>query len=78
MLGDFYCRDIKRNMDELCRDEVVVDDVEKVVDDVTTEVPDNLNEVDVDESPPNSSNALTLNSFMLIPVIMPFVIHFRL
>jgi hypothetical protein len=77
MLGDFFCRDIKRNMDELCRDEdeeeltdvADVTDVVNTSESVTTEYDDNLNDIDVDESPPKSFGSRLTFGFEL-PVIV--------
>ena len=76
MLGDFFCRDIKRNMDELCRDDeedfIDVTDVTNGVDNAesaTTEYEENLNEIDVDESP-HKSVGLQLNSSLELFVII--------
>lgn len=70
MLGDFFCSDIKRNMEELCRDDQ--DDDDEMVQEITT-LPaatndddgnsvttesDDLNEIDVDRKP-RKSNAPT-------------------
>ena len=67
-LDDFLCADIKRNMEELCRDEedeiegvvvnvdvttVVTDDAAGDVDSVTTDS-DDANEIDVDAMPTKS------------------------
>ena len=84
MLGDYYCNDIKRNMDELCRD-----DEDEIADGNTTEATDDLqdfattefeeidnreNEIDVDQNPPKSSGikiqVVTLN----LPVIFSIFI----
>ena len=88
MLGDFYCTDIKRNMEELCRDdddEEVVVNVDNVTDvnDVnpeptvtTTEYEETFdNEIDVNEIPPKGRASLLHNSSVsIVPVI--FIIHY--
>ena len=91
MLGDFFCTDIKKNMEELCRDvdeEVDVDNVTKVNDVsevnfepmVTTKYEesssDDFNEINVDEIPPKD-DALFLSSSFSIPVIF-FINYFIL
>jgi hypothetical protein len=94
MLGDFYCTDIKRNMEELCRDDDDVDnaEVDSVVDNAT-EVNDYVsepttvttedtfdNEIDVDEIPLKGRASLLNSTLSLFPVIclLKYFIRVRL
>ncbi len=85
MLGDFYCTDIKRNMEELCRDdneEVDVAEVDNATDindisemnpeqTVTSEYEESLNnEINVDESPPKGRSSLMGSSVSIVTVII--------
>jgi len=84
MLGDFYCTDIKRNMEELCRnddEEVDVVEVDNATDvndvsemnpeaTVTSEYEESLNnEINVDEIPLKGKASLMSSSIILVSVI---------
>jgi hypothetical protein len=82
MVGDFRCADIKRNMEELCREEE--EDVTDVTSDagdvaVTTTSPgdadDVINEIDVDQVPAKSEAALQR---FPRPVILLMLMQMRL
>jgi hypothetical protein len=84
MLGDFFCSDIKRNMDELCRDDedefAGISTTEMSDDFVTTEfeeIDNSKNEIDVDEIPSKSKGA-KMNITNLPVIFALFLIYFRL
>ena len=85
MLGDYFCSDIKRNMDELCRDDEdeiaggstteASDDLQDSATTESEEIDDRENEINVDQILPKNSG-MKITTTLNFPVIFSFIILF--